>query len=242
MTWRQLVSRLGSLGVLGLLWLALPGLLGLYLVVRLADVAALVASYKLLGLGLWTVAMAVAIGIGLLPVYSNTIICGWVFGWLAGGSSAIVSYLGAALIGFFLSQRFSQDRVQALIDESPAARRIHRALLHHNRRRSLLIITLWRLSGSPFPFTNLVMTSCGVPLGIYLVGTLFGLLPRVIIGTLVSATAARTGAKSIQALVLDTQQPGLLALGVVGSLLVLATVGQIARLALRRATAESAEP
>jgi uncharacterized membrane protein YdjX (TVP38/TMEM64 family) len=237
---REIGRRLGGLGIVGVAWLAVPGLLGLYLLVRLADVAQLLASYRLGGTLLWTVAMACGIGFGLLPVYSNTIICGWVFGWPVGCASAMVSYLGAAVIGYRLSRRLSQQRVKELIDQSPAASRIHQALLHNDRRRALLIVSLWRLSGSPFPFTNLVMASCGVPMRIYLVGTLLGLLPRVIIGTLVAATAAQTGAKSIASLVFDSSQPLLLILGAVGTLLVLAIVGQVSRVALRRAVSDPA--
>ena len=240
---RTLGSRLrelGPVGLLGVLWLLLPAVLGLYVVARLGAIAAYLghAPTGPAWFG-WTGFMALAIGLGFLPVYSNTFLCGWVFGWWPGCASAMLSYILAAIIGFYLARYVTQTRVDALIEANDSARRIRQALIFEDRKKTLLILSLWRLSGSPFPLTNLVMASCGVPLSTYLLGTLIGLTPRVIFGTLVAASAASTGARDIQSLVTETQHPALLALGVLTSLLVLGIIGQIAQKALRRVTAES---
>jgi uncharacterized membrane protein YdjX (TVP38/TMEM64 family) len=230
--------KLGPLGLLGILWTAVPALGGLYLVARLGSVAEFLASAPTRAFPLWTAFMAICIGCGLLPVYSNTFLCGWVFGFGPGFVSAMLSYSVASVIGYLLARRVSYERVNAVIEEHDAARRVRHALLGEGSRRSLVIVTLFRLSGSPFPVTNLLLASCGVPLKTYLLGTLLGLAPRILVGTFVAATAARTGARDLQALVRDTNHPALLALGVLASLAALALIGHIARSALRRITVE----
>jgi uncharacterized membrane protein YdjX (TVP38/TMEM64 family) len=233
------LRKLGPVGLLALLWAILPALLGLYMVARLGTVAAFLsqadAGPAWFG---WTAFISLAIGLGFLPVYANTFLCGWVFGWWLGCASAMLSYFAAAIIGFCLARSVAHSRVEPLIEAHEGARRVRQALLFEDRRKTLLIITLWRLSGSPFPLTNLAMASCGVPMSTYLLGTFFGLTPRVIFGTLIAATAAGTGARDIQSLVKESQHPALLLLGFLASLLVLAVIGQIARKALDRVTAE----
>lgn len=233
------LRKLGPVGLLGILWAAIPSLLGLYMVARLGTIAELLQQhYDVAGAAGWTALMALCIGLGLLPVYSNTLLCGWVYGWLLGCALAMTSYFLAAILGFHLARGVSLERVNALIEAHDGARRVRRALVFEDRKKTLLIVSLWRLSGSPFPLTNLAMASCGVPFGTYLLGTLCGLTPRIFIGTLMAATVARTGARDIQALVTESQHPALWALGLVASLIVLGIIGHIARRALHHVTAE----
>lgn len=238
MAWRAVIRKLGPVGLLGLLWMAFPIVLGVVLVAKLGGVAEALHQYSPASWPVWTLFMAVAIGVGLLPVPTNTFLCGWVFGWAAGCTSAVLSYLGAATIGYYLSRRLSYDRVNAVIEESAGARQVRHALVHSNPRRTLVIVSLWRLAAAPFPLSNLLMASCGVPLGTYLRGTLFGLGPRVVVGTLIAATAARSGARDIQTLVRESQHPALVVLGLLASLLILGMIGRIALGALRKVTSE----
>jgi len=235
LAWPASLRRLGPAGLLGLMWVVVPGLLGLCMVAKLGTIAGVLAQGWPAIVLIWTGLMALCIGLGLLPVYSNTLLCGWVFGWKVGSVSATLSYLCAALLGYYLAHSLSHARVNAIIEQHASAQRVRHALVYQDKRRSLLLVLLWRLSGSPFPLTNLVMASCGVPLGTYLLGTLLGLGPRVVIGTLIAATAAQTGARDIQSLVRDNQSPTLLAMGIAASLLGLGLIGQLGRSALRRA-------
>lgn len=233
------LRKLGPVGLLGVLWAAIPSLLGLYMVARLGTIAEILVRHHDAGGAVgWTALMALCIGLGLLPVYSNTLLCGWVYGWLLGGGLAMTSYFLAAILGFYLARGVSHRRVNTLIEAHDGARRVRRALIFEDRRKTLLIVALWRLSGSPFPLTNLAMASCGVPLGTYLLGTLCGLTPRVFIGTLMAGAVASTGARDIQSLVTESQHPALWISGFVASLVVLGIIGHIARKALQRVTAE----
>lgn len=238
MPWRSVIRKLGPVGVLGVVWVAVPIVLGILMVAKLGMLAEILHANSPASWPVWTLLIAVTIGIGLLPVYANTFLCGWVFGWAAGCASGIISYLGAAAIGYYLSRRLSYGRVNAVIEDYEGARRVRHALVHSNPRRTLVIVSLWRLAAAPFPLSNLVMASCGVPIGIYLRGTLFGLGPRVVVGTLIAATAARSGARDLQTLVRDSQHPVLVLLGIAASLLILGMVGHVASSTLRKVTDE----
>src|SRR5262245_59537439 len=88
------LRKLGPVGLLGILWTVFPSLLGLVMVARLGSIVEFLGQHHgpAGGLG-WTALMALCIGLGLLPVYSNTLLCGWVFGWWLGWLSAMTSYL-----------------------------------------------------------------------------------------------------------------------------------------------------
>lgn len=234
MRWQELSRKLGPVGLLGLFWLVVPALLGLYMVARLAVVVELLAGADGKSILLFTALMGLVIGLGILPVYSNTVLCGWVFGLGIGCASALGSYLLAALIGYRLSYRLAYRRIHSTIEEHPSAQRVRHALVYDEKRRTFVIVLLWRLSGSPFPLTNFVMAGCGVPLGPYLLGTLAGLAPRVLIGTFIASTAAQSGAHDVQTLIRQSQHPLLLFIGALASLLFLGLIGHIARTALRR--------
>jgi hypothetical protein len=131
--------------------------------------------------------------------------------------------------------------VHTLIEEHEPASLLKRALLHSSPRRALLVVTLFRLAGFPFPFGTLVLTSLGVPLGRQLFAAVIGLLPRVGTATFIAATAARTGARDIQSLVRSSDRPVELFLGAALSLCVIAGLGAIARHTMRRVALQSAE-
>jgi uncharacterized membrane protein YdjX (TVP38/TMEM64 family) len=232
--------RLGPTAVLAALWLVIPAVTALWMVASLGFFSDLLVSLPMRGVLIWTPLIGVAVGLGLLAIYANTILCGWVFGWGGGFLSAMVSYVLGLCIGYLISRRVSLASVQALIEDHEQARLLRRALLHSSRRRAWLVVTLFRLAGFPFPFGTLVLTSLGVPLGRQIVAAIIGLLPRVGTATFVAATAARTGARDIQSLVRGTDRPLELLLGVVLSISVIAGLGTIARRAMRRVALESA--
>lgn len=236
---RTAIARLGHVGVLGLLWLALPAVAGLWTLAKLGPVAELWGRDPSTAIWMWSAIMAVTLGVGLLPITTTNVLYGWVYGWGPGCFAAMCTYQVAALIGYFIARHTSHARVDTLIEEDDTARRVRWALLHQSRGRAVLIVALWRLSGFPFPFSNLVLTSCGVRLPTYQLATLVGMLPRVLVATFVSSTAARTGARDIVDLVRRSQHPVLLLIGGALALGVLAMITYIARTALQRATADA---
>lgn len=238
---RALQQRLGYVGVLAALWVLVPSVTGLLMLAKLGTLAALwkasSASWASFG---YPGLLAIGIGLGFFPVASCNLLFGWVYGVRVGLPLALATYLVGATIGFVISRNTSHDRVDALIEEHPEAQQIRRALLRRSRGRTLLLVTLWRSAGFPFPFSNLLLTSCGVRLLPYLLATFFGLAPRVAVATLVASTAAATGARDIQDLVRRSQHPILMGLGALLALGVLMLITQMARAALHRASADPA--
>jgi uncharacterized membrane protein YdjX (TVP38/TMEM64 family) len=233
--------RLGPLWLFAIAWTTIPLLTGAYLVVRLGYFAQAIVAYGSAGIVLWTLFMAISVGVGLLPVYANSILCGWLFGWLPGLSSAMVSYTLASGIGSFISRRLFGSRVEAFITAHPQARAIREALFRSDGKRALLIVTLVRLAGTPFPATTLALSTCGTPRPAFFLGTFLGLLPGVTISTLMASTAASTGARNLPDVIRRSTHPALLIVGLLGALGVFALISRMARRALQRVAKPSVD-
>lgn len=230
----RLLRRLGPVAVLAALWLIIPAITALWMVASIGRLSDFLYSLPWHGVHIWTPLIGVAVGLGLLAIYANTILCGWVFGWGGGFLSAMVSYLMGLCLGFLITRRVGRPVVQVLLEQHEPAALLRQALLHSSPRRALLVVTLFRLAGFPFPFGTLVLTSLGVPLPRQIFAAVIGLLPRVGTATFIAATAARTGARDLQSLVRASDRPIELLLGVALSGIVIVTLGLIAKSALRR--------
>lgn len=231
---QEVLTKLGPAWMLLAFWLVCPAVTGPTLVAKLGRVVDWLGPQPLHGLPLWTAGLAVVIGLGLLPAYANTIVCGWVFGFGLGLLSAMTTYLLSACLSHLIVKKVSVRHVAALIQASESAQRVQLALLRCNRRRALLIVTLFRLTGFPYPAGTLVLTSCGVSLRQNLLGTICGMMPRIAVATLIISRFAATGAHDIQAFLRASNNLLMLALGLLFGLAVLAVIAQIARNALNQ--------
>lgn len=236
---KALLRQLGPAWALLAFCLLCPLLTGPTLVAKLGAIADWLVGQPLRGVPLWTAAMGVVIGLGLLPAYANTLLCGWVFGAALGFASAMTSYLLAACLGHLIAKKVSFSRVDPLIDSSEQARQVRRALLHSSRGRALLIVSLFRLTGFPYPAGTLVLTSCGVSLRLNLLGAMGGTAPRIATGTLIASRFAATGARDIQALLHGSDSLLRLGLGLVLGLGLLGVIAQISRRALNQLAGSS---
>lgn len=237
---RKLLPALGPMWVLLALWLLFPVLTGPTLVARLGAVADWLAGQPLHGVPVWTVGIAVIIGLGVLPVYANTILCGWIYGWGLGFASAMTSYLLATCLGHAIARKVAFARVDPIIAASDQAQKVRQALLHSSQRRAVLIVSLFRLTGFPYPAGTLLLTSCGVTLRQSLLGSIFGLSPRIFTATLLTSRFAATGARDIQAYLHNQDSFLTLGLGLLMGLALLGVIAQIGRRALAQLATESA--
>jgi uncharacterized membrane protein YdjX (TVP38/TMEM64 family) len=228
------LKKLGPVWVLLALWLLCPLLTGPTLVAKLGAVSDFLLRQPLHGVPQWTALLTAIVGLGILPAYANTIVCGWVFGWGVGFGSAMTSYLLAACISYTVARRVSFQRSAAVIESSEQAQRVQLALLRSSRSRALLVVSLFRLTGFPFAAGTLVLTSCGVTLRQNLLGTLFGMTPRIFVGTLFSAHFARSGARDVQALLQKSDSPLALFLSALSGLAILGVIAQIGHSALQK--------
>jgi len=236
-----LIRRLGPVGILGALWVAIPSVTGLGMLAMLGDIADFWrGTGGVMSFWGYPLLLALGIGIGLFPVASCNWLFGWVYGWGVGLVMALATYLVGAVIGFGIAKRTSQARVEALIEEHEPARQIRSALLQRSVLRTLFLVTLWRSAGFPFPFSNLLLTCCGVRLPIFLLATFLGLLPRVAVATFIAATAAGTGARDLRDLVKRSEHPVMMTLAALLALGVLLLITHMSRAALKRATGPAA--
>jgi uncharacterized membrane protein YdjX (TVP38/TMEM64 family) len=181
-------------------------------------------------LGLGTVFLA---GLSLLPTHATSLLAGILFGAVGGPALALVSIAGAALLGFAALRHCVGDRLVQEFARRPRAAAVHRALCRRSASRTGLLIALIRLSPAmPFAVTNLLMASAGVPLRTFLVGTLLGIAPRVLV-------VAWAGAGLRELDLSQGRDARLLIAGAVALVLALVVVGVWSRNALREAVEQT---
>ena len=233
---RSLVSKMGPLFVVLVMWLVVPALTGPLLVAKIGPLTDLLLHQPLLGSVCWLVVMALLVGLGLVPAYANSVVCAWVFGIRWGYGVAMGSYLLATLIGYAVGHRVGNRRVELLIGESAQAMQVRSALLSHSQRRAGLIVTLFRGTGFPYAAGTLLLASCGVSLRLAMVGAVCGLGPRVLMAMLVTAHLSRGGVRDVQALLRHSSDPTAVVLSLLFGLVMVTALSLLAKQALQKLT------
>jgi uncharacterized membrane protein YdjX (TVP38/TMEM64 family) len=180
-----------------------------------------------------TGALVFAIGSGALaalsivPMHLLALLGGWAFAPATGMTAVFTGLVAAAALGYGVSGAIARRRVMDLLDEHPRAAAIRRALVGSRATRAMLVVVLLRLSPvMPFAATNLVMAAVRVPFGVFMLGTVTGMLPRVAAGVLVGA-----GLTQIDPRAPAESWPA--AAGIAATLLAVVVIGRIANRALR---------
>lgn len=134
-----------------------------------------------LGVAVFLVLTAVLAGLSLTPTHASSLLGGMAFGFGLGSVWAITGVTLAAALGFVVLRHFLRDRVLDALSHHPRAEAVHRALDQGHWLRTLTLLVLIRLSPVvPFAATNLLMSTTGVRLLPFLVGSALGLAPRVV--------------------------------------------------------------
>jgi len=227
------IRGLGPAGILALIWLSAPGIAGIYLLYQLGPVSKWLESLGPVGLVVYSLTFLFTSGLGILPTTAQAVLGGWVFGPVKGLIAASVAFAGAAVIGLWITRAVAGRRVQSILETKPEAVAIRDALIGGGFWRKVLMITLLRLPPqSPFAFTNFLLISCGAPTGPFILGTIFGLIPRTALVMALSHAASLTGASDIQSFVKEGPGWPVAVLGIVIVMIVMAIIGFIARKAL----------
>lgn len=180
----EMLRRLGPASILALAWVSLPAIFGFTLLANMEPAAAAMADWPTWQrVVVYSGFFAVTAGLGLLPTYAQALFGGYLFrSLLLGVPAALTGFAVASAIGYVLARRVGAERVQAELARHPKADVVRRALLGRGFWPTLGVITLVRIPpNSPFALTNLVLSTSGVPLGVYLLGTLIGMAPRTAI-------------------------------------------------------------
>jgi phospholipase D1/2 len=175
-----------------------------------------------------TLVGAALAGLALLPTHAVSLVMGWLFGPVLGCGLAIGAVTAAAAWGYFIGGRLAGTGLSRSLPADSRMARLRSALVEASSRRTTLLVALLRLSpAAPFAATNVAMAAVAVPWRAFLIGSVVGLAPRVIVVTLFGAALGQ----------LDFQRPdspALLALGGVATIAALAVSGHLARRALSR--------
>ena len=206
----SVLGRLGPAAILGGVWTVLPALGGFALLAMVGPVSDWLNSHQEYGPFVYAAAFIIAAGIGLLPTYSQAVVGGWAFGPVIGTIAALAGFVGASLVGGAIARRVGRQRVENELARHPRWRAVRDQLLTSGGLRSLGIVTLVRLPpNSPFSLTNLVLSTTGVRLWKYALGTAAGMLPRTALVVWLAHEARLTlGAERLGEEQLDAVRPG----------------------------------
>lgn len=186
-------ARLGPAAWLGVAWTLLPALGGFALLYFIRPASGWLVSHGSAGLLVYALVFTATAGVGILPTYAQAFVGGWAFGLVPGTLAALTGFVGASLVGRVIAKTVARGKVNEEIDRHPKARIVRDALVGKGDLRALGIVTLVRVPpNSPFALTNGVLSTTGVSLWVYLVGTAVGMLPRtaavVWLGTQIQGT------------------------------------------------------
>lgn len=234
--WAGEIKKLGPAAILGAAWALFPAVLGGTLLIYLASVSEWLQSLGAWGWAMYALVFVVSAGVGFLPTYGQSFLGGWTFGFWSGFGGAMVGFVGGSLVGYFIAQFVSRERIEQALKSHPKGQAVRDALLRHGFWRAAAIIALVRLPpNSPFALTNLVLASSGAKLGPYVLGTAVGMAPRTAVAVWIASRGAATGAQDIQQFV--SEQPWwVLPATIAMTLVIFAIIGQIATHAMKSMT------
>lgn len=237
----KIVREMGATAVLGALWTISPAVLGITLLWYLGPISEFLRTLGPWGWLAYVVMFVVSAGVGFLPTYGQSLLGGWVFGFLFGFPGAMLGFVGGSVIGYGIAKRFSKHKVEDLIASNEKARKVREVLVGHGFWRTLMIVTIIRVPpNSPFALTNLVLASSGVKLLPYIIGTAIGMAPRTGIVSWVASEAAKR-APDIQTFL--SQQPKWLTLvGIAITMAAFMALYFIAEHALKAVTKPQPDP
>lgn len=171
-------------------------------------------------------------GLSILPTNIIGLIGGWAFGIWLGTGVLMTGIVCAATISFLIHSRIAGDRLTHVLENHRKAEAVYKALVGKSPVRTTLIIFLLRLSPAmPFALTNFLMASARVPLGSFVVGTFFGMLPRSVAVVFVGSGLSELSLE-------NPEEAWLFAFGVAATIVSIVLVTVISRRALKHLTQE----
>lgn len=130
-------------------------------------------------------------GLSLTPTHASSLIAGMLFGLLEGPVYAIIAIVLASYLALILINHFVKENSYSELLKRPTAARLHEELLKKSGLKAVWFISLVRLSPvMPFAATNVLLAASNVKSSHFLLGSLIGLAPRIIIVAIAGAGLA----------------------------------------------------
>jgi uncharacterized membrane protein YdjX (TVP38/TMEM64 family) len=233
--WR-LMKRLGPVGPVAVISMTLPAVAGAALLIVAASyqngIQTFVDAHLAAAVVIYIVGFALLAGFPVLPTYSVSLVGGFVFKFQLGVAASLAGYIGAAMVSYLFLRLLSGERVEQVIDERPKWKAVRRALLARSFWKTLGLVALLRIPPNiPFAVVNLVIVTARIRLGVYLAGTIAGVIPRTLAVVYIASEASQF--KKI-----ETNWPLSLA-GIGVTVLVLGVISYMAHRAIRGIAAEN---
>lgn len=173
-------------------------------------------------------------GLALLPTHVLSLAAGWLLGGWIGPLIAWLTVGLATALGFAVGHLCAGPHLARSFARRGRARLVYRELITASPRRTAFLIALLRLSpAAPFAATNVALAALGCRWPAYVIGSVFGLAPRVVIVSLLGAGMSE----------LDLSRPGdttLLVFGIATSVALIVLAGRIAKRAIARSVTSDA--
>jgi uncharacterized membrane protein YdjX (TVP38/TMEM64 family) len=220
----------GKVGSMAGITMFLPIIGSAILLLAVYEIGPWLQENKEIGVFIFVVVMSVFSGLALLATNVLGIVSGFAFDFQIGIAAQLIGIIGASTIMFFLAKRYAGKDLQTTVEQKPKLKAIQTALLNESFFRTLLIITLIRLSPAmPFALTNFTLSAAGVSLKTFLLGTVLGMLPR-------SSAIVFVGSSLSELNFSQPQESWMLILGIIATVLAVVVVGMFSKRALEQIT------
>ena len=188
---RETIRRLGPAGPLAVFTSTFPPIGGFVLLGLVTRIAPLLRQSLGWGLTIYIGGFAASAALSLLPTYACSVLGGWTFGFAIGFPAAILAFMAATLIAWWVNSAVAGDRVIDILKEHPRWEAVRKALVGSGFWKSFFILTLIRVPPtSPFAAVNFMAATTRAPLGAFLLATGIGMAPRTGVVVWASAHAA----------------------------------------------------
>lgn len=127
-------------------------------------------------------------GLSLVPTHASSLIAGMLFGIFKGPIFALLAIVGASYFSFVVISLLIKESSYKALLKKPKAAKIHKELLLKDGLKSVMFIALIRFSPvMPFAATNVLLAASKVKAIHFVLGSLIGLAPRVILVAIAGA-------------------------------------------------------
>ncbi len=184
---------------------------------------------------LFAAGIVIFCGLAILPPNLVGVVSGWSFGFGLGTSVLMAGLIVAALVSFAVNARIAGDRLTERFEQYPRFNLVYKELLRSRFWHVMLIVTLLRMSFSPFALTNFLLSSARVSIGSFLIGTAVGMFPR-------SAGLVFLGSGLSELSVEGGREPVSLVIAMAATVISIIAIAYISRRALGRMTGENTPP
>ncbi len=230
---KNLLKDYGKFGGMAGLTMVLPTIGSMILLLVVYEFAPWLRERREIGFFVFVLGMSLFSGFALLATNVLGIVSGFAFDFQFGLLAQILGLIGASTIMFYFAKSYAQENLTEIIGSKPKFRAIHNALLNEKFLRTLLIITLIRLSPAmPFAVTNFALSAAGVSLRTYLLGTFLGMLPR-------SAAIVFVGSSLAELDFSQPQESWIIILGIVATIIATIVIGIFSKRALDQITIQT---